>query len=256
MTTATGRTAHHNGEHVPTDETTNSTRALWAAACVYCARLYTAAGEFKFEARFAAHEVEDSAPVAAKSAKASGGSKASTRVQTPASAKQVAFIVRLLAERDIAGTKYAGWNEEIAAAVSSVKASDAIGDLLNRDRKTVSAPTILWSAPKPVVAAESLSEGMYRRAADGEVFKVQKSKTSGNLYAKQLTIYTDENGTKSGSFEYAAGAIRTLKASDRMTLDQAKAFGHEHVVCCACGRTLTNPESIAAGIGPICGGRL
>lgn len=251
MTTATGRTAHHNGEHVPTDETTNSTRALWVAACVYCARLYTAAGEFKFEARFAAHEVEDSAPVAAKSAKASGGSKASTRVQTPASAKQVAFIVRLLGERDIAGTKYAGWNEEIAAAVSSVKASDAIGDLLNRDRKTVSAPTILWSAPKPVVAAESLSEGMYRRAADGEVFKVQKSKTSGNLYAKQLTV---SDGV--GSFEYAAGAIRTLKASDRMTLDQAKAFGHQTGVCCACGRTLTNPESIAAGIGPICGGRL
>lgn len=33
-------------------------------------------------------------------------------------------------------------------------------------------------------------------------------------------------------------------------------YGHELGECGVCGRTLTNPESIAAGIGPICAGRL
>ena len=35
-------------------------------------------------------------------------------------------------------------------------------------------------------------------------------------------------------------------------LAASKRYGHELGVCGVCGRTLTNPESIAEGVGPVC----
>ena len=35
----------------------------------------------------------------------------------------------------------------------------------------------------------------------------------------------------------------------------ATAHGHEYGQCSCCGRELTNPESVARGIGPICADR-
>lgn len=46
---------------------------------------------------------------------------------------------------------------------------------------------------------------------------------------------------------------RGLTNLDRkLTLDEAKAFGHKTGVCINCGRTLTDPVSVENGIGPIC----
>jgi hypothetical protein len=83
--------------------------------------------------------------------------------------------------------------------------------------------------------------GMYRK--DGVIYRVQAAKESGRLYAKKL------DGM---SFSYASGVIFSLTADDRMTLEEAKAVGHETGVCCVCAALLTDPKSIMAGIGPIC----
>jgi len=92
------------------------------------------------------------------------------------------------------------------------------------------------------------TEGMY--AKDGEIYKVQRAvHGSGHLYVKRLDKATQ-------SFEYAPGILRQLTMADRMTLAEAKAYGALYGVCCVCARTLTNEESIAAGIGPVCAGRL
>ncbi len=40
------------------------------------------------------------------------------------------------------------------------------------------------------------------------------------------------------------------------TLEQAKAYGRKTGRCMVCGRKLTHPASIAAGIGPVCAGKL
>ena len=104
----------------------------------------------------------------------------------------------------------------------------------------------LQRAPRaPPVALE---DGIY---LDGEkVYKVQTSRESGNQYAKLLTLAgTDETGAR---FEYARGAIRNLTPEHRMTLKQARELGARYGVCVNCGATLTDPESIAAGIGPVC----
>lgn len=58
---------------------------------------------------------------------------------------------------------------------------------------------------------------------------------------------------------------RTSRANTRTILQKiaaagpeeaSKRYGHELGHCGICGRTLTNPESIALGIGPVCAGRV
>lgn len=79
------------------------------------------------------------------------------------------------------------------------------------------------------------------------VANVVKSLERGRLYAKVW------NGK---SWEYGYGVIYKLREADRLSLEEAKAFGHETGQCCVCSRTLTNATSVALGIGPICGGRI
>jgi Family of unknown function (DUF6011) len=98
-------------------------------------------------------------------------------------------------------------------------------------------------APRsPVVA-----DGMYRK--DGTTYKVQTARESGKRYAKVL----DEQARR---FVYTPGAITRLSAEDRLTIEEAEAFGKLYGWCCVCGATLTDEKSIARGIGPVCGGRI
>lgn len=76
-------------------------------------------------------------------------------------------------------------------------------------------------------------------------FKVKASQSTGRLYAMKLD-------TNTGKFEYDKGAIFNLRPETRMTKDQAAAYGRKTGICMICNRTLTDPKSIAAGIGPIC----
>lgn len=93
-------------------------------------------------------------------------------------------------------------------------------------------------------------EGMHR--LDGKIFKVQVAKNgSGRMYAKELTGDSEEGF----QFVYAPGAVRKLSASTRLSLEEAKEFGALYGTCCVCSRTLTDENSIAAGIGPVCAGK-
>lgn len=96
-------------------------------------------------------------------------------------------------------------------------------------------------------APEPVEEGVY--LFEGKVYKVVRAvHGSGNLYAKLLDPDT-------GRFAYVRGAMRLLRTEHRMTLAQAKEYGALYGCCCNCGRTLTNEDSIEAGIGPICARR-
>lgn len=85
-------------------------------------------------------------------------------------------------------------------------------------------------------------EGMFQ-TSDGAVYRVVRSQ-AGRLYAKRLN--------ESGGFSYASAAIAKITEDDRMTLEQAAAWGRRFGFCAWCGRVLTDPASIAAGIGPVC----
>lgn len=141
--------------------------------------------------------------------------------------------------------------KNISEAISNIKIlRDTTQQEYNRQQKA-NPQTIKTQTPSNLV-----TEGMYRTNS-GDIFKVQRSKESGNLYAKKLvkldTPKTDKRGNVTTHvFEYAPGAMRNIKATDRMSIEDAAEFGKRTGTCCNCGRTLTNPDSIDAGIGPIC----
>jgi len=89
--------------------------------------------------------------------------------------------------------------------------------------------------------------GMYEN--EEGIFRVRESRGSGRLYAMRF-IPTAQ--TKSERFEYERGGIYRLSASDRMTVERARALGVEMSMCCVCGADLTDAKSVAKGIGPVC----
>jgi Family of unknown function (DUF6011) len=83
---------------------------------------------------------------------------------------------------------------------------------------------------------------------DGKVFRVRKGRTSGSFYAQELVLDLDGGG----SFAYRPNVARTLRHSHKMTLAQACEYGAQFGVCCRCAASLTDPASIARGVGPYC----
>ena len=86
------------------------------------------------------------------------------------------------------------------------------------------------------------------RGTDGQVYKLQRSQNSGKLYAKVM-------GATPGQWSYVGSApIRSgvVTAETVITLDDAAALGLQFGICVMCGRELTDPKSIAQGIGPVC----
>lgn len=107
------------------------------------------------------------------------------------------------------------------------------------------------------------SDGMYRM--NGEIYKVQVAvHGSGHLYAKRLVIdapaVRDAHGniTRPGQAHYERDytAIAKLRDEHRMTLEDAKGFGDLYGMCMRCAATLTDEDSIAAGAGPVCRGKI
>lgn len=162
-----------------------------------------------------------------------------TMTATPATAKQIAFARRLYVER------YPAENidemVEIFSSLTSRNASITIDNLLSmprqRRQQTPSRPAVT-------------EPGMYRKGDD--FYRVQRSRGSGNLYAKRLVV--SEFGK--GHFEYASGAIFGLSDEDRMSVEEAKQFGFAYGICCVCSAELSDPKSVAAGIGPVCAKRV
>jgi hypothetical protein len=147
-----------------------------------------------------------------------------------ASDRQVSFIKDLLAQRAIP----ADLHVQDLATISKSGASLLIGRLLALPKSAPVRPAV-----SPAVRP-SVVEGVYFKG--GQVYRVKPSAT-GNLYAKVLV---------GNSFEYAPGAVRSLTLDDRMSLEQAEAFGLQFGVCVVCGRELTDAVSVARGIGPVC----
>lgn len=89
------------------------------------------------------------------------------------------------------------------------------------------------------------TEGIYLN--NQGVFKLYKTQ-SGYLFAKKLQ--------EDGSWVGFPGAANKLRPETKMTLEQAKQYGKMYGMCMLCGRTLTDEESVAMGIGPICAGKM
>jgi hypothetical protein len=156
-------------------------------------------------------------------------------ITSPATDKQIAFLVKLLAEKieDPAKSLAAiTWVQE--HKLSKATASAKIDEYMK-----------MPSVRKAFSATPELDEGMYRM--NGDIYKVYTTR-EGHLATKVLT----EDG-----FEYMGRKpLHMLTAEHRMTLDEAKEYGKLTSTCCQCGRKLTDETSIAEGIGPRCSGKI
>jgi hypothetical protein len=111
----------------------------------------------------------------------------------------------------------------------------------------------MFKAPKVVKATTEMpvDPGMY--CVDGIIYRVVKGRQSGNIYAKRL------DGSKEIGFTLVyvgKPSNHGITASHRMTVEAAKHWGVQMGTCCICAATLTDPKSIAAGIGPVCAKRV
>jgi hypothetical protein len=170
------------------------------------------------------------------------GSGTTTRVvEAPATDKQKNLIRKMTEELGLPV------HDSKINGLTKKEASEHLDGLFTMQRNMKVNGTL----PKKASKAE-LEAGMYR-TSDGRIFKVQKAvHGSGRMYAKELVTH----GHGDAEFVYARGIVHTLDASQKLSLEDAKKYGALYGSCIVCARTLTNEESIAAGIGPVCGGRL
>lgn len=156
--------------------------------------------------------------------------------ETPkASDRQLEFLASLREQKVLDASQDAILTTALAHGLNVREASGMIDWLKTLPRKQAQA--------KPT--AVQVTEGMW--LIGQEVIKVQRAvHGSGNLYGKALDRET-------GRFEYQPGLTKRLAQHGvRMTLEQAREFGHLYGMCCVCGATLTDEHSIEAGIGPVC----
>lgn len=118
----------------------------------------------------------------------------------------------------------------------SVKQLEAVEKGIERDKSRANAEA------NPVTEI-----GMYRNA-DG-VFRVKRSRESGNLYAMRLI---PEATTKSERFQYERGGIYKLTPDNRMTVEECAELGLLYSMCVICGADLIDPKSVARGMGATC----
>jgi hypothetical protein len=85
------------------------------------------------------------------------------------------------------------------------------------------------------------SDGYYE--CYGSIYKVENGKGL-RLFIKP--------GTKRGKYVRAQGSEYGLADFPKMGKKQAEGLSHQHGFCIACGRTLTNPKSVAQSMGPVC----
>lgn len=101
------------------------------------------------------------------------------------------------------------------------------------------------SAPEPQEEAASVP-GLYR--LDGELYQVVFNKEGSHLYAKHVIL---PEGHGRPTLTYAPGILRRLRASDLVPVEEAEEITRR-TGWCVFGHFLTNPISIARGMGPKC----
>jgi hypothetical protein len=170
----------------------------------------------------------------------SGARRPARRGGKPASFAQLTFIAALWADRE--------FESPLAAQVAALEtyeegfdvgAASTFIDMLKKLPRRGARETRAAQARANV----ELEVGRFYKFA-GEIYRIQRGR---GLYAKRLL--------EDGRTEYAPGIVTQIDPSMKLSLEEARAWGRETRVCCECGAQLTDPNSVAAGIGPICAGR-
>ncbi len=118
-------------------------------------------------------------------------------------------------------------------------------DALIASRDALRARARQIAAKRSAPQAQTAEDGATYRASNGSVFHCYMGQRSGRLLLK-LWDATEK------VFSYYAAATRLPAGSVKLTKDECAEFGRATGTCCVCMRHLTNDDSVAAGIGPVC----
>jgi hypothetical protein len=99
--------------------------------------------------------------------------------------------------------------------------------------------------PAVTPAGAALEPGVYRDVNE-RIIRVYVGRQSGRMLAAEITA----DGP-----EYLGAASRFVTADQRLSVDEAARYGSQFGYCCVCGAELSDPTSVAAGIGPVCSGK-
>lgn len=102
------------------------------------------------------------------------------------------------------------------------------------------------------VARPEITEGFWE--ISGTVYKVQRNLAGTGIYAKRLDV--DDDGHRDWTFVGWQGMRDLRQHGTKVQGDTVKRYGELYGACMMCGRRLTNEESIEAGIGPVCAGKV
>lgn len=131
-------------------------------------------------------------------------------------------------------------------ASAPVLDADALLDQFNDLQDRANNFADLYAEQAPAIAAKkALTPGVYQNGTGIYILQYNKEKTG--MYTKKATITGD-----SVKFEYDWAGIRTLLPEHKLSVEAAAALGCQVGTCMVCARTLTDPKSVAAGIGPVC----
>lgn len=160
-----------------------------------------------------------------------------TTTTRPASDKQIDLVNNLFSEKLVSDEAQARISTEFAAWSDDVKvASSLITFLFTLPRKGGDKPRTPRFDPEP---------GVY--LMDNFIYRVRISRT-GNWYAEKCEKPLADSGRKSLSWDYVG---KRVNLRDALLVDDAQA-GKFLGYCIRCGAELTDPDSIARGMGPIC----
>lgn len=187
----------------------------------------------------------------------------------PATEKQVAYLRSLLAEREgVAEAEVirASLNaDREAGTLGKRQVSKAIDSLLKIEKAPKAAPGTRVPAPgnlDPEVLADLQAGRYFVQETFVRVDRPERGTYAGFIFVKRQPYGPDSDGVRFALLNAIAGTAKVdegyrglLDALLADPLAAAVEYGHHTGSCCVCGRTLTDPKSIEAGIGPICGAK-
>lgn len=170
----------------------------------------------------------------------------------PATDRQIAFL-RSLLRQIIEGVEVVGLDPQWAADVTRdlaganltvPEASQKI-DRAKGYLEYLRAKGYIPGRPKndPRNGRPSVGVGFY--LSDGVVYRVVPNQDKTRTYAKRLDPAT-------GKWTFAKGVVGSLTVEQRLTEQQAADLGRQYGRCVCCGAELSDEESVARGIGPVC----
>lgn len=169
----------------------------------------------------------------------------------PATAKQRAFIEKLLAERDVSGTAYEGWQPDWSKATVTT-ASQVVEFLLARPKKSAPAAGPAFGAVWASIPVGGGGYGYYALQTGEESWKFYRVERPKSGPHAGKTFIKEQAGDTYYPVEPRARGYAAMNEIARDPETAGLAYAEQIGRCYRCGRTLTDPESRERGMGPDC----